>query len=127
MNLLPISDKLQALNLGVEGTSLFVDMMPSETVNGILLRNRLSGTPINWYLPGYLKGQFQVIVRAQTYDEGLALMNQVTSALTLYETSLGAIYIKYMRPKMLPVVFPLSNGENIEYSVYMDVCFTEAP
>jgi hypothetical protein len=123
MNLLPLADRLAAQSVGTEGESIFVNMMPVECDLGVLLRNRLSGTVINYEIPGYYKAQFQMIVRAGNYADGEALMAQATAALTVVETAIGNYFFNYCRPKTMPVAFPLSQGDNLEFSVYMECNF----
>ena len=126
MNLLPLINKIHATNIGTKGKNLFVNMMPSEIDNAILLRTPLGGTRIDYYLPGYLKAEFQVIVRSVGYDTGLAVLKQLTDFLTFGELQIETQYFNYCRPRSTPSVYPLSKGNLIEYNVLFDCCFTEA-
>jgi hypothetical protein len=127
MNLLPLVNLLESESLGVQGNNLFVDMLPSEAARAILLRNPLVGTPINHEMPGYYKADFQLIVRvpAGSYDAGSDLIKQVTRALHFEERTIEDMHFKYCRPRTLPVVFPLSEGNLLEFSVMVDCCFSE--
>ncbi|MPQ56301.1 minor capsid protein [Duganella sp. FT27W] len=128
MNLLPLAAILSSAKLGIEGETLFVDMMPADAGNAVLLRNPLTGTKINHELPGYFKTEFQVIVRATLggYGEGLALMEQVVEAFTMEETAVANMHFNYCRPRTTPVVFPLSEGNILEFNVMFDCCFVRS-
>lgn len=125
MNLMPLAEKLESDGLGVMAETIFINMIPVEAPQGILLRNNLRGTEIDYELPGYYKTDFQVIVRAPNYPAGDALIAEVCNALTLVEQQLGPLYLKFMRPKTKPVVFPLSAGNLLEFSVEFSVAYTE--
>lgn len=123
MNLMPLIVRLQAATLGEQGVSLFLNMMPSEAESAILLRSPLSGSRINYELPGFYQTQFQVIVRSHDYALGDKLMAQVLTALTMTDTQVGPMLFNYIRPHTDPVVFPLSAGNLLEINVLMDCCF----
>lgn len=125
MNLLPLANLLENAKLGVKGDSLFIDMLPAEAGNSILLRNPLTGTKINHELPGFFKTEFQVIVRAISgdYVGGEALINLVIEQLTMEFKDVEGLHFQYCRPRTLPVVFPLSKGNILEFNVMFDCCF----
>lgn len=125
MNLMPLVDRLEADGVGVKAKTLFINMIPVDAPKGVLLRNNLNGTPIDYELPGYFKTDFQVIARAPTYQEGDALIASVFDSLTVSETQIGSLYIRYMRPRTKPVVFPISQGNLLEFSTVFDVVFME--
>ena len=125
MNLFPIAEKLEADGVGVMAETIFINMIPAESPTGVLLRNPLQGTPIDYELPGFYRTEFKVIVRAQSHQEGDALIQAVFDSLTLVNQSVGSMYVKYMRPKTKPVVFPLSKGNLLEFSADFSICFTE--
>lgn len=121
MNLLPLATHLQTKKVGTMGKTIFINMLPIDVSLGVLLRNDLNGTDIDYELPGYSKARFQAIVRAPGYPQGEALMEKLTAALTLNNTTIGQYRFNYMRPRTEPVVFPLSEGNLLEFSVYFDV------
>lgn len=124
MNLLPLAERLQAAGLGTLGTSIFVNMMPTECESGVLLRQPLTGTRINYELPDYFKTRVQVIVRTRNFEPGSQLMKQVTAALLIQsDTQVGDMFIRYLRPVSKPVSFPVTLGNFIEFTVPMDVCY----
>lgn len=125
MNLLPVAEKLEADGVGVMADTIFINMIPAEAPTGVLLRNPLAGTQIDYELPGFYKTQFKVICRAPNYAEGEALIQAVFDSLTVAETQVGTMYVKHMRPKTKPAVFPLSKGNLLEFAADFDICFTE--
>lgn len=127
MNLEPFANLLQAEKHGQIGKTLFMNMMPATAKTAILLRSPLTGTPLDHELPGYLKHEFQLIVRARSYTEGEAKIEAVTAALTMYERQVGDLYVKYVRPQTKPVAFPLSDGNLLEFSVQFSFCVVETP
>ena len=126
MDMMPIANKLQSLNLGEQGKTLFINFMPMECKNGILLRSPLSGTQIDHELPGYYKTEFNVIVRGHDYMAAAAKMQQVMTALCIFETTLDGVQFKYVRPKTLPVTFPVSEGNFFEIQVGFDANYVGA-
>lgn len=125
MNLMPLAEKLEADGVGVMADTIFINMIPVDAPQGVLLRNNLRGTEIDYELPGFFKTDFQVIVRASSYTAGEALIQEVFNSLTLSERQLGPLYFKFMRPRTKPVVFPISKGNLLEFSADFSVCFTE--
>lgn len=120
MDMMPIANKLQTANLGVQGKTLFINFMPMECKAGILLRSPLAGTDIDHELPGYYKSTFNVIVRGHDYQTAAAKMEQVMKTLCFFETEISGIHYKYVRPKSLPVTFPVSDGNFYEIQVSFD-------
>ena len=123
MDMMPIANKLQAMNLGEKGKTLFINFMPMECKDGILLRSPLNGTDIDFELPGYYKTTFNVIVRGHDYAIAAAKMQSVMTALCFFETPLEGVHYKYVRPKSLPVTFPVSEGNFYEIQVSFDANF----
>lgn len=128
MNLMPLADLLEGAGLGVKTETLFLDMMPAEAEQAILLRNPLSGTRIDHELPGYFQTEFQVIVRASAgeYEAGSALINSVGAALSMENVKVANHFFNYCRPRTEPVVFPLSVGNLLEFNVMFDCCFVRS-
>lgn len=124
---MPLVNLLQDAGLGTQGADLFVHMMPAEAKQAVLLRTPLSGTPIDYNLPGFFKTQFQMIVRvpAASYDSGEQLAQNVIAALTMNEVQVENLFFNYSRPRTEPVPFPLSKGNLIEFNVMFDCCFVK--
>lgn len=127
MNLMPLANRLQDAGLGVKGTNLFIGMLPAAAERATLLRNPLQGTPIDYELPGFYKTQFQLIVRvpAGFYVDGETLIGQVIASLTLTEQQVEDHFFNYCRPRTEPVVYPLSNGNMLEFATMFDCCFVK--
>lgn len=123
MNLLPLAQKLEDDGAGIQGKTVFINMMPVECVKGILLRNKLSGTKIDYELPGYYKTKFQLIARAQSYQVGSDLIDAAFASLTLAHTTLDTMTVFFIRPATQPVTFPLSKGNLIEFAADFDAVF----
>lgn len=123
MKLDVLAQALEDALVGKIGRDIFVHFMPDQIVEGVLLLNSLSGAAIDHELPGYRRSTFQVIVRHQDYDEGEALARTVAGILTMeYETFTG-VTTRYVRPKHDPVVYPVSKGDNLEFSVNYEAVY----
>jgi hypothetical protein len=126
MNLLPLAQRLEDAGIGIQGESVFINSIPAECPQGVLLRNKLQGTLIDHELPGYYKTSFQLIVRSTSYVGGEELIGQVFDALTVERPAqIGPMLFKFMRPKSLPAVFPLSKGNLLEFAADFEVAFTQ--
>jgi hypothetical protein len=125
MDLTPIANKLEFEGLGTQGSTLFINYMPMECRQGILLRTPLVGTHVDPQLPGYFKSEVIVVVRTpqSKYEEGLALTKEAMRALTMYDTELDDISVKRMYPHKLPVTFPVTEGNFFEILVRFDIVF----
>lgn len=126
MNLIPFAQRLHDLKIGTLEKTIFINMIPISANNGILLRNPLVGTKINYEMKGYLNTEFQVIVRASNYKIGEDLMKRVFDALTLDNTSVHGYRVTLCYPTFEPVVYPLSDGNLLEFSTdFHIVCHEE--
>lgn len=123
MSLTAIANHLEGEGLGTQGSSLFINFMPFECKTGILLRTPLSGTRVDYELPGYFKCDAVVVVRAPEYMAALTLMQDVMKSLTIYEQEMGDIYMRYIRPASLPVSFPVSDGQFYEVQVRFEMVY----
>lgn len=126
MNLAPLAEYLELEDIAVAGKDLFLYQMPSTVSVGILLLTPLSGTEIDYYLPGYRKTTFQVIVRHTDHVEGQALAELISATLTLANKQLTNMNVNYIRPKHEPVVYPVSEGDFLEFSVNYDANYVMA-
>lgn len=124
MNLVPLADRLEAAGLGSKATTIFINQMPIECKSGILLREQLTGTKVNYELPGYYRTKFQLVIRANGYDAGDLHAKNVVTALTVQNQQIGEMHFIYMRPITMPVVYPISKGNLLEIAVEFDVAFT---
>jgi hypothetical protein len=124
MNLMPLATRLQTLAVGTLASTIFINMMPMEQPDAVLLRNKLQGTEIDYELPGFFRTKFQLVARGKTYQLADALIAKAITALTFAETQMtGSYFVRYSRPLTMPVSFPLSNGNLIEFACDMEICF----
>lgn len=125
MNLLELADVLEAAQVGIKGETIFVHNMPGGCNTGVLLRGKYTGAKIDHELPGFYKTDVSLVVRSGVYATGEALIEQAVAALTLSEVDLPGIYIRYCRPEALPSVFPISDGDNVEFAVKLNLAFDQ--
>ena len=125
MNLLPIASLLENNSLGVQGQTIFINQMPVDASQAILLREPIGGTKINYELEGYFKTTFQVIIRSEGYATGIEFATNVNQALTINETQVDTQYFRYSRPLTMPVAFPLSKGNLLEIATTFECVFME--
>lgn len=126
MDAMPLIRRLETATVGVQGVSLFLNMMPTECELGVLLKPPLTGTRINYELPGYFKTSIQVVARAHDYATGQALIKHAVDALLITsDTLIETLTIRYLRPRHQPVAFPISEGNFLEFNVSMELCYNE--
>lgn len=121
-----IAEYAHGIGAGVIGQTLFAYNMPESVVLSILLRQPLNPVDINYELPGYRKTQFQVIARCHPKDieQGHALITAFVEAITIeYESDIAGMHVKYMRPRHDPMVYPLSEGNHLEFAVNFDLVY----
>lgn len=126
MFLKTIADYAVTQGAGVIGKTLFAYNMPETANLAVLLRQPLVGAPIDYELPGYRKTKFQVVARCKPteIEQGRALIDGFVEKITLLrETVLSGYQIKFMRPRHDPVMYPISEGANLEFSVNFDVVY----
>lgn len=127
MNLMPLINLIEGEGLGSQGEDLFLQMLPAEAEQAILLRPPLSGTKIDHELKNFYRGEFQMIVRSHGYVAGEELAKKVVQAITLDNQQVEGQFFHYCRPMTLPVAFPLSKGNLVEHNVRFEACYVEAP
>lgn len=126
MNLVPIATLISDAGLATPGVNLFVNMYPADVSLGVLLLAPFSGTKINYDLPKYRKGEFQAIVRviASDFALGQTLIKEITDLLTIEKvTELDLIQVKRVHPLHEPVVYRVSAGNNVEFSVNFEMIY----
>lgn len=123
MDMLPIADRLEAQGVGIQGKTIFINLMPIECTEGILLRSPLAGTRVDAELPSFYRSSFSVIVRGYDYEAAHSLMKDAMQALTFLDTEVDDIFIKYVRPATLPIVFPVSVANFYEIKVEFEICY----
>ena len=126
---------IAAANLGVSGTTLFVNTMPATVMNGIVVLPSLSGNQIDWELGSRFMNNatFQIIVRVPTdkYRVGYNLAESISKTLTIQTdtdisaigTDIPACKILYMRPKHEIISYPRTQSGYIEFSVNYEMAY----
>lgn len=130
MNLQPIADALKASNLGVEGKTIFINEMPLECKQGILLLESGFGAPIDPYLPDYIRGGFRVATRSVDFLTGQSLAKQVQALCTMSRETLmpgGTMLIKVMNPLHEPYPRQRSVGGYWEFSMEVSITYVNLP
>lgn len=118
-----VASHLQAQGVGVIGQDIFAGFMPERVKQGILILTPLQGIPIDFELPGYRRGSFQVVVRDTERQRCLTKANEVSNALNMDETTIDTVLFRYVRAKHDPVVYPMSKGNLLEGSVNFETVY----
>jgi len=128
MNLDCISQIILEKNLVTAlGTDLFQHHMPDTCKQGILLKLPVGGIPINHYIPGFIKGTFQTIVRSNSHQYGDGQAQALSKALTVQNRVFLDLSAKLLMkiiqcyPKHLPIIYARSMGNEIEWSVTYEI------
>lgn len=133
MNLLDaIADKIQNANVGYDASSIFVNFIPPEKADAVMLRDYFGGVNVNHETPGYFKTQFQMIVRSTDQAAGVAAAQAISDVLNSTKDPIGSVNIpglaevKYVRPKIKPMTFPVSAASgNWETLVNFEIAYVE--
>lgn len=124
MNLEPIVTLLEESECGRAGRTIFINEMPAECRQGILLLDNYHGTPIDHYLPGYYATEYRLIVRSTEQAAGRALCQKALSALTVHgDRTVDDTTIKQMLPITLPRPYRRSVGGYWEFEVDIAIRF----
>ena len=126
MNLEIIANLIIEAGLGVEGVSLFIDHMPETCEVGVMIRNPLQGNPINHYIPGYEKWQFQIIVRDRKHVDGQRRSDALGALLYFSNRDFMQdngvnLHVNFCRPRTRPVTYPRLPNNLIEWSTMFEV------
>lgn len=123
MELEPIAAWLEQAGCGVQAQSIFINEMRVGDA-GILLKASYKGTKIDPELPGYYKGEFALIARGKNYAAAKALITQAMAALNMSaETQVGPMLVKYLRPRTLPISYPIPAGGLTEFVTNIDCAY----
>jgi hypothetical protein len=118
MNLTILTDYLQAEGVGTNGVDLFAHRMPFECQKGVLLRLPLDGIQRDPQLPGYFKTEgLQAIIRDIDQAAGEIKAQRVMDALDLMNHQFEGLKINRIFARTLPVVYPRSDGQELEWSI----------
>jgi hypothetical protein len=125
VDLKPIADYIDGLGIAQSGHDMFVNAYPAAETQGILIRPMLAGAEVDHELPGYIKFDFQVIVRGHKYVDVQGLGVDIAKALNLKGGTLGDWTVNYIRPRKHPVSFPLGDGRQTENNTVYSACIVD--
>jgi hypothetical protein len=121
-----IGSIIQDAALGTVGTDIFLYHAPAETKCPYIIVYPSNDPPvIDPERPYYLKGKFQTIVRANSYQEGIALSKSLSDALTFFNVETIQMTIKECRPLYQVRVYRRSDSGAIEFSVTYQVTYVQ--
>lgn len=117
------ADRLEAAGIGVQGQTIFINSMPDECHEGVLVRPTWEGLERNWEVPGMQTGGIALIARARSYPVADALARRAGDALTITSSeTIGEVLVHYARPATTPVPYPETDGGYRECATRIDVC-----
>lgn len=102
---------------------IFVYSLPETVKSAILLKDAALGTMIDHELPEYFDTDFQVIIRATGYAEGEEKAEAISTTLTILNQTIGSLNVNFIRPRHVPIVFPVSEGDYLEWLIIFDANF----
>jgi len=102
---------------------IMINHMPHRVRIGVLLLNKLAGAEIDHEIDGLRRSSFQAIVRHPEYAQGRQLAERVMDALQMARREIPGAEVKYIRARHEPVVYPISEGELLEFSVNFDAVY----
>jgi Bacteriophage minor capsid protein len=114
-----LAELLESEGYGSIGTNIYINNVPFEITEAIMVRPPMNGFKIDQELPGYFKSTFCVVLRSAG-DVGLledkAL--EISTSLAMRERDIGTeFHVNYMRPLQLPYTYPITKGELVECKV----------
>lgn len=109
---------IEGAGLGTIGTDIFLYHVDADAVNPCVIVYPANDPPaLDPERPFYLKGKFQTIVRANTYQEGITLSRQLSDALNIHNVETTQMTIKECRPLYQVRVYRRADSGLIEFSV----------
>jgi hypothetical protein len=125
-----LAQMIAVAGYGVEGQSLFVYQIPANCSIGIVVRAPVEGVPYNGYIPGYLVGSYQVIVRDVDFEDGSRRADQIMSLLTFsnrdFDLVEKQVHVNHSIPRTHPIVYPRMDNNQMEWSITFDLNAVEA-
>lgn len=114
---------IEAAGLAEIGVSLFVNTMPADVHQGVMLRDPLHGAELDEGMDGFVHHQFQIIVRDADPEAAWNTTKAVAAALKVSDLTADGIYILKMFPLSMPASYPKMDSDELETSVRMRVAF----
>lgn len=124
--LLDLAQKLQDDGVGTtigRERNIFIGTVPEFAEKAILLQDSELGTLIDQEIDGFYKTEFEVTIREKDYVSGEEKSLAVSESLKVLQSTIGSLYVYYVRPRHLPLSFPVSRGDYAEWLVTFDICF----
>jgi hypothetical protein len=114
---------IEAAGLAEIGLSLFVGTSPADAHVAIELRDPLYGAEIDPAMGGFLKHDFQIIVRHSDPAAAWDLAQSAAEALIAENLQSEGCVIRKMYPLQLPVTYPKMESDEMETSVRIRVWY----
>lgn len=110
---------IQDEGFGAIGQNIYVNYVPFDTTEAIMVRPPISGVPISSELPNYYKGVFSLVLRSAGDLGALEQKTlEISNVLTIYDRQVSnELLVNYMRPLQLPHGYPITKGELVEVKV----------
>ena len=118
-----LAQHLRDQNITPVGQNIFLRTMPPRVSPAAMLVTPLDGIAIDQELPDYHNDDLQIIVRSQDPVEAETATQALSDALTMYGQEFASIKVNYIRPRHLPALYPMSDGDFYEASVNFDFNF----
>jgi hypothetical protein len=123
LNYEALADKLHKDGVGIKGRDIFIQYMPETAETGVLIRNTFIGGLIDYELPDYRRDKFSLVVRSKKYKTAEALMRKAMKSLTMSETTLPGMDIRFIRPERDFVTYPLNEADLHEFLVIFEAVY----
>ena len=126
MKLEAVAQILHDAGIAIKGQNLYIHNMPEGRQDGVLLLDDPDmPTEIDEYIPKLRKSHFRVIVRGASYQEAMALANQVSATLNVYNQTVNGLKFLRLRPTYDPIAFPVADSDVVEVSVNLWTAYIE--
>jgi hypothetical protein len=131
MKLEILAQLIQDAGLGTIGEDIYVHSMPADVTSGVLLRDPLAGTKVDPGLPGYYRSRLQTIVRAPDHASGKTRSEAVAKVLEMgkriFNNADGslAMQVNYIYLEQLPIVYPWTPANVLEWSLNFVTSYVE--
>lgn len=122
-NLIAAATLIEQAGLAVQGVSLFINTLPADCTQGVMLRNPLTGIEIDEGHKGFFSAEFQVIVRDPRPETGYARALAIADVLKIAAQVVGDVTVSWMTPCHLPVQYARGDADDIETAFDVRVGF----
>jgi hypothetical protein len=120
-----IAEKLELAGLGTMGIDLFAYHSPPEAGDCIIIYPSNDPPAVDPERPFFMRGKFQIIIRNDSYQDGLDLCKEVQTALTFYNQETNQMKVKECRPLYQARVYRRSEAGPIEFSITFLVIYVQ--